>query len=122
MPSFSAGDSLFLILVRHAGLPVPTPEYRFHPVRRWRVDYAWPDRKLAVEIEGGAWTGGRHTRGEGFLGDIEKYNALAYMGWRLLRFTPPQIKSGEFLEILRRCLETEGDPKCISVSPTDGNC
>lgn len=63
-------------------------EYRFHPTRKWRLDYGNPKRKLAVEIEGGAWSGGRHTRGAGFIRDIEKYNTLASMGWLLFRCTP----------------------------------
>jgi very-short-patch-repair endonuclease len=60
-------------------------EYRFHPVRRWRFDMAFPEPKVAVEIEGGVWTGGRHVRGKGFRKDCEKYNTAAAMGWRVLR-------------------------------------
>ncbi|MBN1663414.1 MAG: hypothetical protein JW943_07430 [Deltaproteobacteria bacterium] len=59
----------------------------------WRIDFAWPDRKLAVEVEGGAWISGRHTRPTGFFKDIEKYNELTMMGYYLLRFTPDQIDS-----------------------------
>jgi hypothetical protein len=69
-------------------LPPAVAEYKFHPTRRWKIDYAYPEKKLAVEIEGAVWTGGRHTRGSGFVGDMEKYNELAAMGWRLLRFLP----------------------------------
>lgn len=76
------------------GLPEPIPEYRFEPNRRWRLDYAFPLHKLAVEIEGGIWTQGRHTRGPGALADMEKYNALTLAGWRLLRYTPAQLSSG----------------------------
>jgi very-short-patch-repair endonuclease len=72
----------------------PTPEHRFAPPRRWRFDLAFPDHMLAVEIEGGAWTGGRHTRGAGFISDMEKYNAAVLRGWRLLRFTPSQVFDG----------------------------
>ena len=67
-------------------------EYRFHPKRRWLIDLAIPARKLAIEIEGGVYTGGRHTHPTGFMKDMEKYNSLALCGWRLLRFTPKQIK------------------------------
>ena len=49
-------------------------EYKFHPTRRWRFDYAIPEHKIALEVEGGVWTGGRHTSPKGFLNDIEKYN------------------------------------------------
>ncbi|MCC6475013.1 MAG: hypothetical protein IT514_14870, partial [Burkholderiales bacterium] len=54
-------------------LPPPVAEHRFHETRRWRFDWAWPDHRVAIEIEGGVWTAGRHTRGQGFLADIEKY-------------------------------------------------
>ncbi len=70
-----------------AGLPEPTLEHRFAPPRQWRFDLAWPELKLAVECEGGIWTGGRHTRGKGFEDDCVKYNAAALLGWTLLRFT-----------------------------------
>ena len=60
-----------------AGLPEPVREFKFHPTRRWRFDFAWPDHKVAAEVEGGTWTGGRHTRGSGFEKDCHKYNAAA---------------------------------------------
>lgn len=87
------------------GIPDPTPEYRFDSKRRWRIDYAWPDVRLAVEIEGGAWTRGRHTRGKGFLGDIEKYNALASSGWTLLRYTPAVIRYDQVVGVYKRLKE-----------------
>jgi hypothetical protein len=59
--------------IRAAGLPYPIREFRFHPERRWRFDYAWPGAWLAVEVEGGVWTRGRHLRGAGFIRDCEKY-------------------------------------------------
>lgn len=77
------------------GIKSPVPEWRFHPVRRWRFDYAWVDKKIAVEVDGGAWSRGRHTRGTGFIADMEKSNVANAMGWHVYRFTPQQIKSGE---------------------------
>jgi very-short-patch-repair endonuclease len=67
-------------------------EYRFHPPRRWRFDFAWLDRKLAVEVDGGEWSRGRHTRGKGFSGDCEKMNQATIDGWRVLRFTGSEIR------------------------------
>ena len=81
-------DSLFLALVKREKLPAPVPELRFAPPRKWRFDYAWPEQKVALEVEGGVWTNGRHTRGAGFLADVAKYNRAAILGWRLLRCTP----------------------------------
>ena len=62
-------------------------EYRFHPTRRWRFDYADPETKVAVEIDGGAFIGGRHTRGIGFVKDQEKLNTATSMGWRVFRYS-----------------------------------
>ena len=83
------------------------PEHWFHPARKWRFDYlAWNERgRVAIEIEGGVCTYGRHTRGKGYINDMEKYNFAAIMGYRVLRFTPDQILSGVALEFLRKhCL------------------
>lgn len=63
-------------------------EVRFDCVRRWRFDYASQARRIAIEIEGGVYSRGRHTRPKGFLGDIDKYNAATLQGWRVLRCTP----------------------------------
>lgn len=91
-----------------AGWPVPQAEYRFHPVRRWRIDFAWVERKLALEVEGGVWVVGRHNHPVGFMRDIEKYNELAVMGWRLIRLMPSQIRKVEVLhDLLVRMIESD---------------
>lgn len=97
----------FALLCRAEGLPEPVAEYRFHPERRWRFDYAWPDRKIAVEQEGAIWAQGRHTRGSGFVNDIEKYNTAAALGWCVLRGTPAQVASGELIPLIRQAMEAD---------------
>ena len=62
-------------------------ELQFHPVRKWRFDYAFSDLKVAIEIDGAVWTQGRHNRPAGYLADIEKLNTAASMGWLVLRFS-----------------------------------
>lgn len=79
-------------------------EYRFDPNRKWRIDLAFVAEMLAVEVEGGVWQMGRHQRPAGFLGDIEKYNALTLAGWRLIRVTPDMITSGEALVLIEQVL------------------
>jgi very-short-patch-repair endonuclease len=71
-------------------------EWKFHPTRRWRFDFALPDKMLAIEVEGGVWLGskGRHTSGKGYINDMSKYNEASQLGWKVLRFTPQQVKSG----------------------------
>src|SRR5206468_1916955 len=97
-------EETFLWQIRAAKLPQPLREYRFALPRRWRFDFAFLPNKVAVEVEGGVWIGGRHTRGKGFEADCEKHNAATLAGWRLLRFTSKMIRSGAALTVLERAL------------------
>ncbi|CAH0528436.1 hypothetical protein CTH30272_02120 [Allocatenococcus thiocycli] len=111
----SAGELLFKSNIKSLGLPVPESEYRFKGFcgkRRWRFDFAYPDLKVAIEIEGGVYTKGRHTRGKGYEADCEKYNTATAMGWRIFRFTTGMVKSGEAaLAIERFLLDQKSDDK-----------
>lgn len=69
-------------------------EYKFHPNRKWRADFLITGTKILIEVEGGIWSGGRHTRGKGYIGDMEKYNSAAMMGFTILRFSTEQVKAG----------------------------
>ena len=86
-------------------LPDPILEHAFHPKRRWRFDFAWPERKVAVEVEGGTWSDGRHTTGSGFEKDCEKYNQATLLGWKVFRFTSGMIESGEAIKLIQEILE-----------------
>ncbi len=92
------------LLCQSHGLPVPLAEYRFAPPRLWRFDYAWVESKLALEVQGGIWTGGRHVRGAALLKEFEKLNAAACGGWRLLYCTPAELKSGAIFETIKAAL------------------
>lgn len=92
---------LFTSLCRSALGVEMVKELQFHPTRRWRFDYAIPTFRIALEVEGGIWTGGRHVRGKGFLGDMDKYNTAALMGWCVLRVTPTTLHTGATLDMLR---------------------
>lgn len=83
-------------------------EHRFNPKRRWRFDYAHPQRKIAIEVEGGTWVSGRHNRGKGFIADMEKYNAAGADGWTVFRFTPQQMDNGHAMSFLTDYLRKEG--------------
>lgn len=101
----SALEDRLAARIRAEGLPAPLREHRFCH-RRWRFDFAWPDRMLALEVEGGTYSRGRHTRPEGFERDCEKYNAAALAGWRVLRVTGRMVRDGRALVLLRRALGT----------------
>lgn len=83
--------SSFIKICESVGITGCVEEYRFHPKRRFRIDYYFPTVKLAVEIEGGVWTGGAHIRPYGFLKDMTKYNLLTEQGIFLLRYEPQRI-------------------------------
>lgn len=68
-------------------------EFRFHPERKWRFDFL-VGHDLAVEVEGGIWLAGRHSRGSGFERDAEKYNSALILGYRVLRVSTGQVKKG----------------------------
>lgn len=90
-----------------AKLPMPVSEYRFHPVRRWRFDLAWPNLRIAVEIEGGSYVGGRHSCGPGFWRDCEKYNEAALDGWIVIRVIPRMVRDGRAIEWLIRAVRSK---------------
>lgn len=100
----SEAEETLLYQVMVVGLPEPVREYRFHPTRRWRFDFAWMEVKLAVEVDGGAYAQGRHTRGKGFENDCTKINTAVLMGWRVLRYTPGMINRGEAVADIERAL------------------
>ncbi|QJT28400.1 hypothetical protein E4185_21780 [Aeromonas media] len=83
------------VLTQLVGLPDPATELLFHPKRKWRFDYAWEEQKLALEVHGGIHSGGRHTRGRGFVEDRAKMNEAALLGWTVIEATPEHIKNGQ---------------------------
>lgn len=85
----------------------PVREFRFEELRRWRTDFAFPNEKILIEIEGGVFTGGRHTRGSGFTKDCEKTNHAALFGYRVLRFTGAMVKSGDAIDTVMKILGKE---------------
>ena len=90
--------------IRMVGLPDPVREHRFHETRKWRFDLSWPDRMVAIECEGGVWSRGRHTRPQGFMNDVEKYNAATMAGWKVYRVTAEMVHDGTALQLVEAAL------------------
>ncbi len=78
-------------ICRAAGLPEPVPEYRWHPVRKFRAHYALPLHRVLIEIDGGLFINGGHSRGCGRMHDMAKDRAATLLGWRTLRYAPPEL-------------------------------
>jgi len=75
-------------------------EFRFHGSRKWRFDLAWPAVGIALEIDGGVWSRGRHVRPLGYLKDVEKLNAANLMHWHVFRTDWQSVKNGEALKLM----------------------
>jgi very-short-patch-repair endonuclease len=86
------------------GLPAPETEVRFHPVRKWRADYLWREPKLIVEVDGGVFVQGRHSRGSGVEKDCEKFAEAMVLGYHVLRVTTRHVKNGQALGWIEKLL------------------
>lgn len=97
-PGIAKSKYLTKLLVADLSLHIkekPEFEYKFHPVRRWRLDIAYVISKFAIEIHGGIWSDGRHTRGLGFKGDREKMNTASELGWTVHECITDDIETGK---------------------------
>ncbi|MBO0505311.1 hypothetical protein FED29_017965 [Aeromonas veronii] len=99
------------VLAQLVGFPDPATELLFHPKRKWRFDYAWEEQKLALEVHGGIHSGGRHTRGRGFVEDRAKMNEAALLGWTVIEATPEHIKSGQLRAWLLAAFNQDQDQR-----------
>lgn len=85
----------------------PEREHQFCS-RGWRFDFAWPVKKVAVEVEGGTSFGkSRHSRGAGFERDCQKYNRAARDGWIVLRYSTAMVISGEAIDEVLEVLSAQ---------------
>lgn len=94
---------LSVLIRKHTGEDV-VAEYHFHPSRDWRFDFAIPARRVAIEVEGGAFNGGRHIRPEGYLRDMEKYNEAAVSGWCVIRVLPSELLMLKTVRLIIRAI------------------
>jgi very-short-patch-repair endonuclease len=101
-------EEVLAIELKNAGFDF-VREHHFAPNRKYRFDFALLEPKIAVEIEGGIWIEGRHTRPEGFIADCEKYNHAVLLGWRVLRFTSDMVNNGQVIPMLKQLLGEESD-------------
>lgn len=84
-------EKRFELLWQAQGGPELEKEFRFHPTRRWRADFAHLPSRTLIEIEGGIYVNGRHNRGAGFAADLEKYLEASLSGWHVIRLGPNEL-------------------------------
>jgi hypothetical protein len=83
---------------KKTGRTMPACEYHFHPQKKYRFDFAFPKLMIAIEMEGGVYSRGRHTRGQGYKADLEKYNEATRLGWKLYRFADMKQDHIEYMK------------------------
>jgi hypothetical protein len=105
------GEELFAFQAGVCNLPAHERNYRFHPTRKWEIDFAWPQFKIGLEIQGGIWgksaddkTGGAHGHPIGITRDMHKHNALLALGWSVYLFAPADVKNGKAVKHLESVL------------------
>lgn len=96
------------VRLERAGLPLGEGQYRFVTGRLYRFDRAWPDQMCAVEIQGGLWVNGAHSRGSGVERDCLKLSIAAALGWRCLPISKAMIESGQAIELIAQALAGGG--------------
>ena len=96
----------FEALWRELGGPDLVAEYRFAPPRRYRADYAHLGSRTLVEVEGGTWVRGRHSRPQGYASDCQKYNLATRLGWRVFRLTTDMVTPEHIEPIIESIRET----------------
>jgi very-short-patch-repair endonuclease len=98
-------EELLFQHIKLVGLPEPEREYRFAPPRRYRADFAYPEQKILVEVQGGIYTRGAHSRGTGLERDYEKINLAQLNGFMVFQFSRKMIESGEAITVLEKALK-----------------
>lgn len=93
--------------IRMAKLPEPAREYPAIEGRKFRFDFAWPDHRLLLEVQGGTFARGKsgHSSGMGINRDCEKNNLAVLAGWRVLSVDSKQVASGQALRWLQQALK-----------------
>lgn len=103
----STAEETLALHLRAAGIACER-EYRWHPTRRFRADFALVAQRILIEAQGGIWTQGRHTRGAGYERDRARSNEAQALGWRVLEVTPAQVRDGSALAMIQRAISVSG--------------
>src|ERR1700758_4171209 len=78
----SAMESEARLVMIDRGLPFPELQYAIHgrDGQLWRVDFAWPEARLAAEYESIDWHAGRNEK----LRDQTRWGMIQELGWTII--------------------------------------
>jgi very-short-patch-repair endonuclease len=127
-------ERMFLFNLQGSGLNLFVPEHKFcrdvvgdgpgirarlkaAKLSDWRFDFADIENKIAVELEGGIWIQGRHTRGAGFMEDAKKYNRANILGWTVMRYTHFEIRTSQAVHELVELYQARDKEGLLKVTP-----
>lgn len=103
-------ESEMLFQLRAVGIE-PLTQYKFHPTRKWKADFAvlTADKKLIIEVNGGTWmVKSGHNTGQGISRDYEKANQAQLLGFVYLQYTGKEIHDGTALQEIESYLGGDG--------------
>ncbi len=88
--SESPMESEARLAMHDGGLPPPVLQYEIvdRNWQTWRVDFAWPDRLVAVEYDGFDW----HSGPDDLRRDRQKRAALREVGWTVLSIVGDDVR------------------------------
>lgn len=105
--SRSLRTAAFLARLAQEGLPLPAQEFRFYAPRLWRADFCWPNERLILEVQGGIFVNGRHSRGAALLREWDKLNTAAGLGFRVIYTQPADLLSVATIVFIRAALKPD---------------
>lgn len=105
MPTISKAEKVLYGQIGWIKLELPTQQYKFCATRKWKADFAWVEKRIILEVEGGIWIKGRHTRGSGFVKDCEKYNWATLHGWKVFRVPADWVECEKAINLIEEILK-----------------
>lgn len=100
----SESEDLLAFQLRAVKAPIFERQFRITPERKFMADFYFVLGRLVVEVDGGGFVNGRHSRGTGVEKDAEKSAYIARMPARLMRVTPTQVRKGLAVEWILKAL------------------
>lgn len=110
-------EETFALQIRAEKLPAPEREVCLIPGRKFRVDFAWREQRIAFEVNGGTWVKSGHSSGAGLQRDYEKAALLQLEGYRVFSVSGQSVRDGTAIKWLKQALNANRDNARLSGGP-----